>query len=640
MDALLQLTGAVKHVGYRDSYRIDTGSFTTSLFAGVVCVRDSKASQQVWGPELWTTDGTSGGTRRLKRIHSTAHGSRPSHFAELAGRLYFQATSVDAGAELWVTDGTRAGTQLVADVEPGTRGSEPQRLFAFGDRLVFSANTVRNGRELWISDGARRTDTALDRTGVGTGLLLDICPGASSSEPQSFATLPPTGAGATPLLLFQANDCVRGAELWRSSGTAASTELVKDINAGAAGSRPSYLTAFAGRVYFQADDGVRGQELWVTDGTSAGTVVLVDLAPGASGSSPSFLSVLAGASGASSLVFAAQAERDRQWEFWTSDGSATGTRKLFAGSREVASISRDAMDALVSPRFLQVAPPTQSFMYFGAQAPQWQLRDAWDTAPLTRSLTLVDVDVAQDARSNDDTAVFRLHVRASKGRVSLGPSVCSAQGDLTFATGALNERSSEIAVTGRLRALNCAVERVTYHADADASGWDALAVTLTEERSASGDDDGRLFATTQRIPIEILSVNDAPVIALPAALTAPLDAWTGVRGIRVSDADAGAGRLFIQLRVHVGRLRVNAQAAALALERDAVLTAGAQALEFAASVREAEAIWTSLEYRCAVADGCRDATRDYLSLYVDDNGLSGDGGARDATATAAIIVRA
>ena len=39
------------------------------------------------------------------------------------------------GFELWTTDGTTAGTRLLADVQPGPTGSQPRRLFDFNGRL-------------------------------------------------------------------------------------------------------------------------------------------------------------------------------------------------------------------------------------------------------------------------------------------------------------------------------------------------------------------------------------------------------------------------------------------------------------------------------------------------------------------------
>lgn len=627
------------------------------MFAGVVCYRDRHSQPASWGHELWVTDGSPGGTRRVKRISSSSEGSSPSHFAEFNGLLFFQATSVESGTELWATDGTRQGTALVADIEIGSRSSAPEFLSVFGDRLVFSANTALYGREPWISDGTRRTDFTLSHAHVGTGILFDICAGAGSSDPKYFAELV-NSAGKT-LLLFQADDCVHGAELWVSDRTTLATELVVDINPGETGSYPSYLTLFSGRVYFQADDGVRGKELWSTDGTGTGTALLVDLAAGVASSTPSLLSVLAVNAGSSSstLVFAAQAERDGKWEFWQSDGTLAVTRKLFVGSRETAAINVDAMDALLSPRFLAASPAARSFYYFGTNSNRrdWlplerhASDDGIDTTTRTRSITLFDVESEQSG------AEYAVSLSASNGLLTLGPTTCS-HSDIDLGTP--RQPSAAITLTASLQHLNCALERVTYHANANASGWESVNVTLVElgvstvSRRAGGaaadGDDRRLYATSARIPINIRSVNDAPVIDMANAYFAPLDAWTELWDVKVSDADAGDGRLFLQLRVHNGLLRVRPDAASLSLRQSVDhLTispsseSGASMLEFAATVADTSAVLQTLEYRCPTKLGCRDGMLDFLFVYVNDNGYSGDDGIpRDATSTAEIRVRA
>ena len=59
-----------------------------------------------------------------------------------------------------------------------------------------------------------------------------------------------------------------GFELWKSDGTSGGTVMVKDIDPGATGSIPSYLTNVNGTLFFAANDGTHGYELWKSDGTS------------------------------------------------------------------------------------------------------------------------------------------------------------------------------------------------------------------------------------------------------------------------------------------------------------------------------------------------------------------------------------
>jgi ELWxxDGT repeat protein len=72
--------------------------------------------------------------------------------------------------------------------------------------------------------------------------------------------------------------------LWKSNGTPAGTELVKQFDP-RDNDRIS-LYVMGDNLYFAANDGVHGLELWKSNGTSAGTVLLEDINPGSGGSDP------------------------------------------------------------------------------------------------------------------------------------------------------------------------------------------------------------------------------------------------------------------------------------------------------------------------------------------------------------------
>ena len=103
-------------------------------------------------------------------------------------------------------------------------------------------------------------------------------------------------------------DGKHGQELWRTDGTPAGTELVKDINlylTGAGSSSSPYIntdgapqhlcvvnTSQGERLFFQANSGPslqvdgHGRELWMTDGTEEGTVEVKNIAAGSTHSDP------------------------------------------------------------------------------------------------------------------------------------------------------------------------------------------------------------------------------------------------------------------------------------------------------------------------------------------------------------------
>ncbi len=101
--------------------------------------------------ELWVTDGTPAGTRRV--LASSFTGPRFDARQELValgsqGRIVFEVWSPLHGAELWTSDGTTAGTRVIADAWTGPASSDPEPVALVGDRMVFTADDGVTGREL------------------------------------------------------------------------------------------------------------------------------------------------------------------------------------------------------------------------------------------------------------------------------------------------------------------------------------------------------------------------------------------------------------------------------------------------------------------------------------------------------------
>lgn len=627
-----KFTGAYKHAGYRDSYHIET-SFQTDKFAGVMCVRDSPNQRPAWRTQLWSTDGTAKGTRRVVQLDTGDMGAMPSYMTEHGGRLFFQASTPAHGAELWSTDGTRAGTEQVADIEPGVRGSMPSNLVSFVDRILFSAQTEAAGRELWFSDGGSATDFERhDHSHISTGMLLDICQGPGSSNPAYLVAL--STLSGSNVVVFQADDCIHGPELWATDGSRQGTTMISDIRSGGTGSNPRYLTVYANRVYFQADDGVRGAEVWVTDGSAAGTVLLLDLAPGSSGSRARYFSDIAFDS---RLMFAARADRSGREEFWLSDGTAAGTTRLIPGSEEVSRLDTAAMDEAVGSAL--VSFPSGEFFYLGVDdGRRWAAPSATESkSHLFRSVLLRETPPLGVKR-------YALTLECGKGRLSLGRS-CPG---VDFKSGrSANARAQSIEMEGTIAALNCAVQEVTFNSLPESVGRDEIVVTL-EDKSATSPG----LSTTKRLPVQIVAINNPPAITMSATYFAPLDGWAALVGIDVSDPDAGNGLLYLRVAVRSGVLRVSGSVLTLPdVHRLDPATGGLEAvkddasgesrvLEFAVSIAQTTALMGSLEYLCSseVAE-CRDGARDFLVVDVSDNGFSGEGGPQVASSSAVILVQ-
>lgn len=202
---------------------------------------------------------------------STGLPSGPLDLVAFRGGVLFTADDGTTGRELWWTNGTVDGTRRVKDLLPGPQGSAPHDLTVIQDRAYFlaSAPAGSTGEALWRTDG----------TAAGTVLVHSLTVRGLPSWPRSL-----TAVGGR--LFFVASNEATGVELWTSRGTAATTRMVIDLRPGTGGSYPQQLTDVGGVLVFAADDGETGLEPWMSDGTAAGTVRLGDLNPGLDASSP------------------------------------------------------------------------------------------------------------------------------------------------------------------------------------------------------------------------------------------------------------------------------------------------------------------------------------------------------------------
>lgn len=248
------------------------------------------------GWELWVSDGTGRGTRRLTDIcpgecdgldYSALVASR------LLGKTYFQAMGMSQKPELWVTDGSLGGTRRIA-----TAAAFSPDLGILGN-LVFFGTTNSKGTtsELWVTDG-----TPAGKRRVATLRTL------AGSYPQ-FA---PLDNGA---LIFGSEDNDDLLTLWRTDGTPERTTSVPGFEA----SFVFNLTQ-VGKLTFFSGPGPKSprEKVWRTDGTAHGTFSVanldfnsdVDLSIAWNGK---YLFAVAGLEGCA---------------YWASDGTSLGTREI------------------------------------------------------------------------------------------------------------------------------------------------------------------------------------------------------------------------------------------------------------------------------------------------------------------------
>lgn len=235
--------------------KLDINPFTSSHPEAIAPFGSSvflSADDGTTGRELWFSDGSPAGTRRVKDIRPGPGPSNPREVVKAGSLVFFVADDGIAGRELWKSDGTAPGTTRVKDIRSGSEPSWIQGITALGSSVFFAADDGVHGVELWVSDG----------TPDGTRLVEDVNPGPASSSPRSLTA-------ARHILLYAADDGTHGLEPWTSDGTVDGTSLIQDIFPGPDPSSPDRFTLSGDHVFFAADDGEHGFELWVLEHAGA-----------------------------------------------------------------------------------------------------------------------------------------------------------------------------------------------------------------------------------------------------------------------------------------------------------------------------------------------------------------------------------
>ncbi len=289
--------------------------------------------------ELWTSDGTMGGTQPLL---STANSTLYLPVARLGDSLYFFYRDPANGLELWKTDGTPQGTEIAFESVPGPGSSFSSfgaSLGVNGSSLFFSNSDPEHGSELWVSDGTQE----------GTRLLKDLISGPDPSSPRSFrrfgnkvffATENPNALWVSdgtaegtfhlqdlyfnpePAVISIGGEYIFSAQdaLWKSDGTPEGTTMIYD-GEGDSNFNPAQLTQFGDRVIFRSDHEAYRSEPWITDGTPEGTRLIKDIRQNGSSSPRQFTVV------EDNVYFVAEADNSFS-RIWKTDGTEEGTVNL------------------------------------------------------------------------------------------------------------------------------------------------------------------------------------------------------------------------------------------------------------------------------------------------------------------------
>lgn len=274
----------------------------------------------VHGVEPWWSDGTANGTELVADLSPGSQGSQVEGCGRYAGDAVFRAAPAGASPELWASDGTTAGTRRITSVGRTVASGSVADLSTGNEQVWFSASdSIVESPRPWRSDGtapgtielagaiAPEYDVVAETVPLDSGLVVGLSPSRYgdgsllwSSEGTTLSTLGifseecGGGPGGTTYCvvdeLARAGDRavfpwligVDGMELWATDGTVANTAPVEDLNPTGWGS-PAALVEWGNDALFFATNGQDGVEPWITDGTVAGTSMLADSVPGPEG---------------------------------------------------------------------------------------------------------------------------------------------------------------------------------------------------------------------------------------------------------------------------------------------------------------------------------------------------------------------
>ncbi|GBG25535.1 Hypothetical Protein FCC1311_017542 [Hondaea fermentalgiana] len=598
------------------------GVLDETVFAGTICMADAAdgtpCSRSLGcfkdaGRELWATDGTAEGTKRVVDVLPGGDGSHPSDLVSFDGDLFFAAWTELYGRELWRSDGTPQGTRMVQDLWAGTGSSDPQLLTVVGSTLFFTAEDEWHGTELWVSDGdpaftgARPSVVRTGSAGTGTYMVLDIRTGDQvGSEPADLVHL------VDNFVAFAAGDGVHGRQIWVSDGSELGTGYITDIRSDRSelGCDPQDLVVYNQQLYFTAVDGAHGRELWRVGGTDEsftatrpdgttfavgsgssplGATMVADLLPGSQGSMPTHLHVFSPSEaldpalrGVDLLVFNAM---DALWVLNSATSSAVPQRAFETTAADL----RFTDTGFVNLR---------GALFFGARPPYDTLYQRTGARQVSRKqpFFLVDVDAGSDE-------LFSLKIETELGRIVFQDGTEAAAG-----------------VSGTLEELNVLLQSVYFEAIDGTNGAGFIIATLVDSSGAS---------TVESFDVLVTPVNSVPVLIL--SRTSVRVSRSGPKvvplhiDVSVSDEiEVPTAILEVAIASDIGKLRIEP------LEKVAIVSKGERDYVLEAEKDALSSVLSTL--RLELDASIEAAGYGTITLILRDHGDRGEGGPLETTA--------
>jgi VCBS repeat-containing protein len=223
---------------------------------------------------------------------------------------------------------------------------------------------------------------------------------------------------------------------------------------------------------------------------------------------------------------------------------------------------------------------------------------------------------------------------AGANSVGVGFAVASGVLSAESANGVavVGSGSGTLALSGSIAAINDFItqNRVAFTTASNATANVALSVNIND----NGHSGGAAQSATRTVTLQVLAVNDAPVLSLPASYSAAEDTALALAGITVSDVDSAAGTVSLSLSVPAGSgvLRATGNA------NVGVVGSGTRSIAVSGSVASLN---TFLDARSVEFMPALDLNGPVvLSATLSDGGNTGSGGVKTDSKTATITVAA
>ncbi|MCP9766853.1 hypothetical protein EGI22_02965 [Lacihabitans sp. LS3-19] len=268
------------------------------------------ANSNLYGKELWKTDGTITGTVLLKDMNPGTDWSYIDDVKTIShnGSFYTFLTTSNDGKTLSLikSDGTTANTNAIYDFNKLTGSTfgyfidRNSKLFVFNNQVYFTIINCNNYQahiELWKTDG----------TNIGTTFVKVVSPDVTVTSVNSSLEINDLTYNLYPFSIFVKGNkfyfythsylYVSNSEeyftnkLWISDGTVLGTSELssftvdyENYNSFFNGNKNYIFNISENEIGFVFYDLIHGQEIWKTDGTIANTQFFYDINPGPKGS--------------------------------------------------------------------------------------------------------------------------------------------------------------------------------------------------------------------------------------------------------------------------------------------------------------------------------------------------------------------